>query len=60
MDLQQARRIVAEEDASDPAMALTAVAVLLRFHGISDPRLVGIAESLEGVAGELDDAAPKE
>jgi hypothetical protein len=53
MDLEQARRIVAEEDKFEPALALEAVAVILRFHGVSDPRFVGIAESLESVAAEL-------
>ena len=49
MTLAEARRIVAEQDHSDPYRSIKAVAVMLRFYGIADPALLPIAEMLESV-----------
>ena len=53
MTLEEARRILAEQDDSDPARAIEAVAVLLRFEGIADAKLLSIAESLESVVDSI-------
>lgn len=55
MTLEEARRIVANEDASDPIKALEAVAMLLRFKGIAEPRLLPVADALEAAAREFGD-----
>lgn len=55
--LEEARRIVASEDASDPAKALEAVATVLRFNGIADQRLLPSAEALEASARKLGELA---
>lgn len=52
MTLEEARRIVSEQDTSDHIAAIEAVAVLLRFNGIADPSLLPIAQSLESVVNE--------
>jgi hypothetical protein len=53
LTLPEARRIIAECETSDPERAIEAVAVLLRFEGIADKKLIPIAEQLEGVARSL-------
>ena len=53
MTLEDARRIVANEDASDPATALEAVAMIVLFNGIADPRLLPVADALEAAAREF-------
>jgi hypothetical protein len=53
MTLEEARRIVADQDESDSARALEAVAVILRFEGIADARFLPIAERMEKLAAEL-------
>lgn len=53
MTLEEARAIVAGQDSSSPARAVQAVAMVLRFSAISEPRLLGIAATLETLAGEL-------
>ena len=53
MTLEEARRIVSEQDVSNPAMAIEAVALVLRFEGIADPRLLPVAASLEGIKDRL-------
>jgi hypothetical protein len=53
MTLEEARRIVADQDASDPAQSLEAVAVIVRFEGIADARYLPIADRLEKLAAEL-------
>lgn len=53
MTLDEARAIVAAEDDSDPARALEAVAMILRFNAISEPKLLDIAQTIEQVAGDL-------
>jgi hypothetical protein len=53
MTLDEARAIVAAQDTADLARALDALATVLRFDGISAPKLVTIAEDLEGIARDL-------
>lgn len=53
MTLEEARRILAERDTSDPARAIEAVARVLRFEGIADPSLLTIAGQLESVVDSL-------
>lgn len=53
MTLDEARKILADEDASDPALALEAIAVWARHNAIAEPRLLSVAEDLEGVAEDL-------
>lgn len=50
MQLEEARRILAAQDTTDTGKALQAVATVLRFHGITDPALLPIAEQIEDVA----------
>lgn len=52
MNIEQARKILADENASTES-ALEEVAAWARFHGIANPRLLPIAESLEEVAQSL-------
>jgi hypothetical protein len=60
MSLEEARAIVESQDAQDPGRALEAVALILRFNGISKPRLVDIAKYIEQVAREHRDATKKQ
>lgn len=53
LTLQEARRIMANCDTSDPARAIAAVALVLRFEGIADASLLPIAGQLESVAASL-------
>jgi hypothetical protein len=53
MTLQEARRILADDDTSDPARAIEAVAVWLRFEGIADPKLLTIASDLESLVESM-------
>jgi hypothetical protein len=48
--LEEARAILAAGDSADSVMALEAIAVVLRFNAISDPKLLAIAEIIETVA----------
>jgi hypothetical protein len=50
MTLDEARKIVASEDMSDLPKALEAMATVLRFHGIADPRFIDIARQIEAAA----------
>jgi hypothetical protein len=53
LTLEEARRIVAEQDMRDPARAIAAVALVLRFEGIANAALLPIAGRLESVADSL-------
>lgn len=57
LTLEEARRILADCDTSDPARAIAAVAMVLRFEGIADAKLLPIAGQLESVADSLRGAA---
>jgi hypothetical protein len=48
--LDEARKIVASEDMSDLPKALEAMAIVLRFHGIADKRLIDVATLIEEAA----------
>ncbi len=52
MELEEARQLLEAQDTTDLDKALVALATVLRFHGISDARLVRIAEDIEGVAAD--------
>jgi hypothetical protein len=49
MTLEEARALVKAEDTSD--RGLLAMAAVLRFHGIEDPRLIEVAKLIESAAG---------
>ena len=53
LTLEEARRILSECDTRDPARAIEAVALVLRFEGIADTKLLPIAGQLESVADSL-------
>lgn len=53
LTLEEARRIVAEQDMCDPARTIAAVALVLRFNGIANAALLPIAGQLESVADSL-------
>jgi hypothetical protein len=54
LTVDEARRILADQDSNtDPALALQAVAVWLRFEAIANPRLLRIVEDVESVALSL-------
>ena len=55
MDLTEARRILETQDDSDPVKSLEAIAMVLRFNAISDPRLLKVTAIIEQVAGEMKD-----
>ena len=55
MTLEEARRIVADEDASDPIAAIEAVALVVRFEAIANRRLLPVAEEMEAVAQRMKD-----
>lgn len=57
MNIDEARRIVADCDTISPGRALEAVATMLRFEGISQPRYLPIAESIESISRAIDTAA---
>jgi hypothetical protein len=50
MTLDEARTIIDTQDLSDLPKALNAMAVVLRFHGISDRRLLDVARQIEEAA----------
>jgi len=58
MTLEEARRILESQDVSDLGKTLEAVALVLRFNGIADARLLPIANQIEDVRATL--AAPGE
>jgi hypothetical protein len=53
MKLDEARRLMKEQDTSDPARALEAVAAVVRHYGLADARLRAIADNVQKVADEL-------
>lgn len=53
MSLAEARAIIYMQDADDPARALEAIATVLRFNAISEPKLQVIAVSLEQIAKDI-------
>ncbi len=53
MTLDEARAIVAAQDDTDPARAMEAVTIVLRFNAISEPRLLAIAAITEEVAEQM-------
>jgi hypothetical protein len=55
MTIDEARAILASDDDTETARSLEAVAVVLRFNGISEPRLIDIAKDIEEAVAELRD-----
>lgn len=53
MTLEKARAILRAEDATDSARALEAIAMVLRFEGISTPRLLSLVADLEQISAEI-------
>lgn len=53
MNIDEAHKILAEQDTTDPARALEAVAAVARHWAIAHPSLLSVAEDLEQVAQEL-------
>ncbi len=58
MNLEEARRIVKDQDASDLARSVEAAAVVLRFYGIGDKGLLPIADALVSVFASGPQSAP--
>jgi hypothetical protein len=53
MNIDEARKILKNEDCADPKRALEAVAVVLRRQGLADRRFLKIAGDIESIADEL-------
>lgn len=53
MNIEEARRIVATQDTTDPIQTLDAIATILRLYGIVDAKQIRIAEEIESVSAAL-------
>lgn len=57
MDIDEARRILAAGGCEDIEQELEAVSVWLRFNGISEPRLLHVAELVDAARAPEKDAS---